>query len=704
MEGDVLFLEPEPTPRVGLPAAAERVLLTNGRGGMARMCVDLGRVISKYDAVLAANLHPELPVDRHVFAKRIRIWANADGFISPLNAQSLHAFEAGPPASWRFVANAGDGRSAEIKVLATMLPGRNTTVFRFHRAEDAESSGTPLPSDADLRLTVRLDIEDRNFHTETKFNGGTEHHFTSNTRNIPSADGGARKSSPGEATQWAGFDFQAAADRRLRAYATAGCYHAQSEWSMGLPHVVEQTRGQEGCGDAFSPGWFELPLAKGEEITLVITADAELPLDSEIDRALAASGGGTAADFAEALETAIGAFVVRRGAGKTVVAGYPWFLDWGRDTFICARGLLSAGRHKEVRQIIETFARFEDRGTLPNTIHGNDASNRDTSDAPLWFGVVCEETAAVCGAELFDTKLDEHGRTLEEVLRSIAVHYMRGTPNGIHMDPESALIWSPAHFTWMDTNYPAATPREGYPVEIQALWIRLLRLLAHLKMPGVDGLRWDRLADKALKSVEDLFWLEDHGFYADVLRAHQGTPARQAVAEDALRSNCLFLISLDLATGERARRCVASAQRWLVVPGALRTLAPLTVKVPVPVIGNHGGLLNDPHNPYWGRYEGDEDTRRKPSYHNGTAWTWTFPVFCEALWKAYGADAAALGAAQAYLGSMRALLDSGCIGQLPEIVDGDAPHCERGCDAQAWGATEALRVAHLLRMESEGRT
>jgi glycogen debranching enzyme len=107
-------------------------------------------------------------------------------------------------------------------------------------------------------------------------------------------------------------------------------------------------------------------------------------------------------------------------------------------------------------------------------------------------------------------------------------------------------------------------------------------------------------------------------------------------------------------------------------------------------------LLNDPVNPYWGRYEGDEDTRRKPAYHNGTAWTWTFPVFCEALARAYNFAPDAVAAARAYLGSASDLLQSGCIGQLPEIVDGDAPHTQRGCDAQAWSATEALRVWRLL--------
>jgi hypothetical protein len=142
---------------------------------------------------------------------------------------------------------------------------------------------------------------------------------------------------------------------------------------------------------------------------------------------------------------------------------------------------------------------------------------------------------------------------------------------------------------------------------------------------------------------------------------------------------------------------VVAAGRHLVVPGALRSLAPLPVIPPLPIHGHHGGLLNDPNHPYWPRYEGDEDTRRKPAYHNGTAWTWTFPSYCEALAKAFPEDPNALAAAQAYLGSTDQLFTHGCAGHLPEIVDGDAPHTQRGCDAQAWGVTEALRVWRWLK-------
>lgn len=691
LEAQIQFLPASPEQASRPPSATNLALLTNGRGGMARMAVDLGRVLSKYDCALAANLHPELPVDRHVFVKRIRVWVNADGFISPLDFRGLQSFDAGPPAVWRFSANAGDGRTVGIQVTAEMPAGQNTTLFRFQRSNSIGAGGKSPPERAEVSLSARLDLEDRNFHTQTRRNPGAEHHFAIHTRPC------SARLAPEEV--WTGFEFTPAPDRQLRALASAGVvYFPQPEWSVGIPHPVEQTRGQEPGGDAYSPGWFKIPLPQGGGATLLLTAEAQLPERASL-AARPAPGDPPAAEaadpFSRQLAKAMGAFLVRRGTGRTVIAGYPWFLDWGRDTFISARGYLALGQVAEVRQMLLTFGRFEDRGTLPNTIFGEDASNRDTADAPLWYALVCEEAARLEGPALYNLRVERSGRTLLEVLQSIAAHYQRGTPNQIRMDPESGLIWSPAHFTWMDTNHPAATPRQGYPVELQVLWIRLLRQLAGL-CPGGEAAAFESLAARAGQFLETHFWLEEKGYYADVILAAPGQPAQAGVVDDALRSNFLFLISLGLATGSRARRGVEAARRHLVVPGALRSLAPLPVSVPLPVYGPGGQLLNDPVHPYWGRYEGDEDTRRKPAYHNGAAWTWTFPVFCEALARAWEPDPAAAEAAAAYLGSMARLMTAGCLGQIPEILDGDAPHQPRGCDAQAWAATEAFRVWRWL--------
>lgn len=665
-------------------------LLTNGRGGMARLCVDFGSISSKYDCLLAANLHPDLPVDRHVFVKRARLWLFADGFVTPLNAENLVSFREGTSACWTFLAGAGNGRAVEIEVSAEMLPQQNTTVLQFHRPARALPTGSELPAGAHVRLIARVDIEDRNFHSETHRNEGADYHFTSNTRRLdPKLPGLGH-----------GFEFTPAQDRQLRVFVNKGLYNEGVEWSNDVPHPVEASRGQVGAGDAFSPGWFEVPLERGESASLVATAELDFGRASQFHSDLELETTIVGADaFHEGLLRAVKAFVVKRGDGKTVIAGYPWFLDWGRDSLICARGMIAAGMLDDVRDLLVTFARFESNGTLPNTIHGANASNRDTSDAPLWFGVVCEELAALesgalSKARIFNTPVDN--RTLRDVLQSIATNYIRGTPNGIHMDRDSGLIWSPSHFTWMDTNYPAGTPRVGYPIEIQALWVRLLKLL-HAIGAKTDGESWAALAERAENSLNELFWIEERGWFADVLSARRGVPAKLAERSDALRSNCVFPISLGLFTGERARRTVEAVGRYLVIPGALRSLAPLPVTPPHPVYGNHGGLLNDPSHPYWPRYEGDEDTRRKPAYHNGTAWAWTFPSWCEAMMRAWNSDLAAASAARAYLLSMRDLMSIACAGHIAEVFDGDAPHTPRGCDAQAWSATEALRVWTLLR-------
>lgn len=704
--------------RTTSPLEQPLVLLTNGIGGMARICIDLGAVKSKYDCLLAANLHPRVPVDRHVFAKRARVWVNADGFITPLDLRNLASFAPGPPAVWRFIANAGSRSAVEIRLTANMLEGRNTTVLHFERLAGNPVKNRSLPDDCDVRLTVRIDIEDRNFHCETKRNGGAEYHFSTNTRAL---------------TGRPGFAFTPASDRQLRAFSNGGVYHDQPEWSENLAHPVEQSRGQTASGDAYSPGWFDLPLAKGANLSLVLCADATDPAPEEISAALAksntaqmpqsagaerktptllgdSSGVRTEQElcapnhadasvpagdlFGQQLLRAVRAFVVRRDDGVTVIAGYPWFLDWGRDSLICARGLLAAGMLEEVKQLLVTFGRFARNGTLPNTIHGDDASNRDTSDAPLWYGIVCEEAAALLGNSLYQVKVDQDGRTIADVLSNIALGYLNGTPNCIRMDANSGLVWSPSHFTWMDTNYPAGTPREGYPVEIQALWIRLLRQLSRIAQK--EAQRWNDLAEQAQASLQTRFWLEDRGYLADLLIARPGQAAAAALVDNSLRSNCLLAVSLGLVSGEAARRCVLAAVRHLVVPGGLRALAPLPVLPPLPIHGAQGQLLNNPPEPYWGRYEGDEDTRRKPAYHNGTAWTWTFPTLCEALALAWDCSPEAVATAKAYLGSMDRLLMEGCLGQIPEILDGDAPHTQRGCDAQAWGATEALRVWKFL--------
>jgi predicted glycogen debranching enzyme len=274
------------------------------------------------------------------------------------------------------------------------------------------------------------------------------------------------------------------------------------------------------------------------------------------------------------------------------------------------------------------------------------------------------------------------------VLLDIARSIMAGTPNGIVMDTDSGLLFSPAHFTWMDTNHPAGTPRQGYPIEIQALWQAALDYLGRVDTPR-ERKSWKELADRVRQSIADLFYREDIGYLADCLHAAPGTPAAAATADDALRPNQLFALTLGAVQDKTAAEQVLTACQELIVPGAIRSLADRPVHPELPIVHN-GVRVNNPARPYVGEYGGDEDTRRKPAYHNGTAWTWVFPSFCEAWADCFGADAHET--ALAWLGSSSRLIDNGCVGHMPEILDGDAPHRPRGCDAQAWGVSELLRV------------
>ncbi len=695
IEGKIRFLSQFTELEQGeiMPSPSSIVLLTNGIGGMARICINLGEITSKYDCVLGANLHPEYPVDRHIFIKRIRLWVNSDGFLSPLNYDNLVGFTPGNAPIWRFIANAGDGRAVEICVKAWMVYNKNSIVFKIWRSSHRVEIGKELPQKSEVRLTVRLDIEDRNFHWETKRNEGAEYHFSSNCHPVVYEN---------EKQVYTGFEFTPSPERQLRVVSDVGVYHPDPEWSMNIQHPVEATRGMVASGDAYSPGWFEIPLLPEKPINLISSAGTDRSFSAILDEP---AKEDLPQDITIRIKSSLNSFIVKRGSGKTIIAGYPWFLDWGRDTLICARGLLSAGLTDIVRDIVITFARLEDHGTLPNALFGDCTGNRDTSDAPLWFALVCEELAAIeanekhiSDAPLYQTKVDGNRRVID-VLLSIAANYIKGAPNRVKMDPESGLVFSPSHFTWMDTNYPACTPREGYPVEIQALWIRFLKHLHKIEARPVIE-KWDKLIQKSINSFNYLFWLEDEGWFCDVLECPDGISAFESFKNRLLRSNCLLPICLDVVDDIRARRCVYAVKNHLLVPGALRSLAPLAADPPLVIKAPDGHLLNNPSFPYWGRYEGDEDTHRKPAYHNGTAWVYTFPHFCEAIVKAYNEDKDAIKSAKSYLNSAKGLMEEGCLNHLPEILDGDAPHRQRGCDAQAWSASEYFRVLKFIDLLS----
>jgi predicted glycogen debranching enzyme len=463
---------------------------------------------------------------------------------------------------------------------------------------------------------------------------------------------------------------------------------------------VDAQRGLDPHSDLFSPGYFSAFLKGDQQVTLSAEINGNPDADAMKKNVISQpstdpsdSGGNTTSEPLEILTRALDDFVVDRGDLKSVIAGYPWFLDWGRDALIFVRGMIAAGRTQEALAILKQFGRFEVRGTLPNMIHGNNAANRDTSDAPLWFILACDDLIRADNTGgLLDA--DCAGRSLRQIIVSIGRSFMAGTVNGIRMDPESGLVFSPAHFTWMDTDYPAGTPRQGYPIEIQALWYAALRLLARVDIPE-NRENWQHLATNVQTSILKLFRQNDLTYLSDCLHASTGDPAAKAVPDDALRPNQLLTITLGAVEDEHICQGILSACETLLVPGAIRSLADKYVVHPIEIV-HQGNIINDPHHPYQGKYAGDEDTRRKPAYHNGTAWTWQFPSFCEAWASTWGENSR--DTALAWLGSGVHLLSRGCLGHMPEILDGDFPHTPRGCDAQAWGASELLRV--WLKLEN----
>jgi len=652
-------------------------ILANGCGAISQVRLEWGRIESQYDALLAANLHPAVPVDRHILLTRCRAWLVNKGYSHEIGLDCTRNVQLvpGKKVIWRFDTPAGMGKTVPLQFSLSWQHEQNHITLQIDR-EPAKDLTTQLADTEPIQLILRPDIENRNCHCATKAYAGAEHHFPASI--TPETDG---------------FLFTPGPEGKLHVHIPEATFIQEPEWLYGQPHPFEADRGLEPNGDIFSPGYFSVPLQGGDTRTL----SAYVPTNQEPSLAPVSQTSdpeSRAAPLADVLRTAIQDFVVRRDDARTVIAGYPWFLDWGRDTLICLRGMIAAGFLDESRDILKQFARFEQQGTIPNMIRGTDDRDRDTSDAPLWLFTACRDFIHASG-DATVLEMTCGNRSLLTILQSLADHYIQGTPNGIRMDADSGLIFSPSHYTWMDTNYPAGTPREGYPIEIQALWFAALQFLAEY---DTGDPRWQQLSDQVQASILRYYrGPQMNGALSDCLHAKAGQSAQQATADNAIRPNQLLAITLGAVTDTSTIEDILRETACLLIPGAIRSLADQKV---IPPLGVHGpfGLLNNPDHPYQGRYRGDEDTRRKPAYHNGTAWTWPFPSYCEALALLDPEHLTSI--ARELLSSIIPLLESGCVGHLPEILDGDAPHTQRGCWAQAWGATEAYRVLKRLQPES----
>ncbi len=612
-----------------------RAVLSNGAGAAAQMRLGWGSIASQYDAILAANPDPNCPSDRINVWTRMRCWVQHEGYVRELNAHCISFCGVEPEgreAFWDFRVPYGMGKFANISFDVALAQGVNAVQIRIHRNTLFEGEGEKVP----IRLVFRPDLEWRSFHATTKAYAGPEKLFP--TACTPTKNG--VKFHPYEGT----FELRV----------KGGEYHHEPQWTYNVPHSEEAARGQEPAGDLFSPGWISVDLGTTGDAIIEGEVTGIGPTRKPTQRLVWSDelfGRMGNIPLEEDLRRAMNLFIVKRDDLKTVIAGYPWFLDWGRDTFIFMRGMIAAGMAKESLTILKAFAAFEENGTLPNIIYGKTAGNRDTSDAQLFFILCVKELSIIKrkGIKMSDIA------PLIDTCRNIVAAYKTGTPNGIHMDPESGLIWSPPHFTWMDTNYPACTPRVGYPVEIQALWVAAL-----------DFLNEKKLAKKVRASIKKYFLRPDGGAW-DCLAAPNGEPAAQAVPEDTIRPNALFLVTLGVVYDVSiVRQC-----EQLLVPGGIRTL---NAESPL----------------YKGCYAGDEDTQRKPAYHNGTVWAWPFPLYAEAL-VAVGL-ATKDEALQILASAVANLNDEGCVCHMSEIADGDAPHAQKGSTAQAWSISELLRV------------
>ncbi|MDR0931473.1 MAG: glycogen debranching enzyme N-terminal domain-containing protein [Victivallales bacterium] len=646
----------------------------NNLGGVGMFRAAWGELYSKYEAILAGNVNPDYPVDRRVMFTRLRGWLVVNGYSQELNKDSILEFTstAKNQARWVFMLPAGQGCRVRLEVEFEGAEFSDAVRFNFRRPTiECEVGVTNMLDDATpIRLILRPDLEDRINHQLTKAYSGPEKRFPEAMRESSS-----------------GFEFTPS-DCTLEVKFDNGTFHHEPEWHYMVDLPFERYYGLEDKTDLFSPGYVDTNLLGGESFGLYAqirkkgTAGVEVKYPARNKKTFTEE-----CVPGELFEPTMRRFVVKRDNENTVIAGYPWFLDWGRDTLIALRGLVKGAFESEAAAIIRQFAAFERNGTIPNMIRGLDDRNRDTSDAPLYLIVATRDYADCHSSAILETRCGT--RSLKAVLCSIVEGYRNGTPNGIHMDAESGLIFSPSHFTWMDTNFPAGTPREGYPIEIQALWYASLEFLGRTKP------EYARLAQQVSASIEKLFFSLVNGvlFCSDCLHAKPGVAAHNAEPDDHNRPNQLLAVTLGAVKDPAKQRAILNSSEELLVPGGIRTLADRPVKFRLPV-ERDGKLLNNPAYPYQGYYRGAEDTSRKVAYHNGTVWCWPFPAYCEALYL-LGGESVRQRALSLLLSSAD-YFENGVPGQLPEVADGDYPHRPGGCAAQAWSVSEFFRVYRIL--------
>ena len=628
-------------------------LETNGIGGFASATIT-GCHTRRYHGLLVAATKP--PVGRFVLLskleetlivddRRIELSTNRyPGVVHPQGFRLLKQFRLDPFPTFTFEA---DGIKIEKTVF--MAQGENTTVVEY-RALGVNPA-------TNLRLQLRPLIAFRDYHSLTHENG---------------AINGASQTEPGliSFSPYPGLP-------TLYLASNAVSSESSSDWYRHFEYDAERERGLDFTEDLFNPCVLEFDLnAEPSAIIIASTEPRNVSLakeyrQNEIARRQAnALRSPVPDDFVILLTAAADQYIVSRGDEKSVIAGYHWFSDWGRDTMISLPGLtLPTGRFDVARGILRTFARSVDQGMLPNRFpDAGETPEYNTVDATLWFFEAVRAYLAYTDDLAFVK--DE----LYSVLTDIIAWHVRGTRFGIKLDASGLLNSGEAgvQLTWMDAKVGdwVVTPRRGKPVEIQALWYNALCTMEELAVRLGDEAgrkRYNSMAALTKWSFNRLLWNEKGGYLYDV--------ANGAPPDAAIRPNQIFAVSLphSMLSPERAKQVVDIVQRHLLTPYGLRSLAP-----------------SDPQ--YRGRYTGDGRSR-DGAYHQGTVWPWLMGPFITAYLKLNGRSEAALRQAQQWLTPLKQHLSEAGLGHISEIFEGDAPHRPVGCVAQAWSVAEILRAA-----------
>ncbi len=627
-------------------------VVTNGIGGYAAGTLS-GTNTRRYHGLLVAATEPpagrcvrlaNLIEEVVVGGESYDLSTNefADGTLHPRGWPALTRFRlVGNRPEFRY--RVGD---AEIVKTIWMDHGANQTRLLY------------TVRDGDVELRVRPLVTDRDFHSETRAEGLGAFAVEREGRRIM-----VRRD--GEAV------LRIEADRDLE-------FEPAGDWFWDVAHRKERARGFDFLEDLWCPGTLSIGLKEGDSFALALDADEGAdPDDGWTPRAYDERQEGLITGLADPVEQrlalAADQFLVAHGgrAVGTVIAGYHWFGDWGRDTMISLPGLaLPTGRAAEMREILLEYSEYVDRGMIPNRFpdFGTEPSY-NTVDATLWW---FEAVARYLEATADYTPLD----SLLMKMVSVVEEHDRGTRYGIGVDPEDGLLRAGepgVQLTWMDAKVGdwVVTPRIGKAVEINALWYSALRSLEEwLERVGLNSRRTREKADRVAVSFRARFWDSGLGHLYDVVDGPQGDDA-------ALRPNQLLALSLThpLLHGEIARSIVSRVREELLTEFGLRT-------------------LSVQHPDYAARYEGGP-LERDSGYHQGTVWPWPIGAYVDAHLHAFGSADGLEGVLDGLLGS----LDTASLGSISEVYDGDTPHRPDGCVAQGWSVAEVLRAYVRLRDE-----